>query len=143
MQVGWKEGTRLIFRLPYVLNPKPYRVPVVMQGALEMATKAGWKEGTRLILRASSLINLKPSRLPVGLQETLEVAIKPGWKEGTRLIFEGKGDHLPGRPPQDIVFVVRELPHPRFTRAGDDLLTEVHTPTCGLAYGHHGLWAGP
>lgn len=60
-----------------------------------------------------------------GLQETLEVAITAGWKEGTRLIFDGKGDRLPGRPAQDIVFVIREGPHPRFTRAGDDLITKV------------------
>ena len=51
--------------------------------------------------------------------------IKPGWKAGTRIIFDGKGDRLPGRPPQDIVFVIRELPHPRFTRVGDDLVTQV------------------
>jgi DnaJ-class molecular chaperone len=55
----------------------------------------------------------------------VEVAIKPGWKEGTRVIFEGKGDRLPGRPPQDVVFVIKQVPHPRFTRSGDDLITEV------------------
>ena len=53
------------------------------------------------------------------------MAIKPGWKEGTRVIFEGKGDRLPGRPPQDVVFVIKQVPHPRFTRQGDDLITEV------------------
>ena len=53
------------------------------------------------------------------------MAIKPGWKEGTRVIFEGKGDRLPGRPPQDVVFVIKQVPHPRFTRSGDDLTTEV------------------
>ncbi len=58
-------------------------------------------------------------------QEVVEVAIKPGWKEGTRVIFEGKGDRLPGRPPQDVVFVIKQVPHPRFTRQGDDLVTEV------------------
>ena len=58
-------------------------------------------------------------------QEILEVAIKAGWKDGTRLIFTGKGDRLSGRPAQDIVFVIREEPNARFTRAGDDLITEV------------------
>ncbi len=53
------------------------------------------------------------------------MSIKPGWKEGTRVIFDGKGDRLPGRPPQDVVFVIKQVPHPRFTRQGDDLVTEV------------------
>ena len=57
------------------------------------------------------------------------MAIKPGWKEGTRVIFEGKGDRLPGRPPQDVVFVIKQVPHPRFTRQGDDLVTEVSHDT--------------
>ena len=70
----------------------------------------------------------KPQSPHICAQETLEVAIKAGWKEGTRIIFEGKGDRLPGRPPQDIVFVVQELPHTRFTRAGDDLVTQVCVP---------------
>ena len=54
--------------------------------------------------------------------------IKPGWKEGTRVTFEGKGDELPGRPPQDLVFLIKQLPHPRFQRDGDDLITRVRFP---------------
>lgn len=34
----------------------------------------------------------------------------------------GKGDELPGRPAQDLVFVVRQKPHAVFTRDGDDLV---------------------
>ena len=61
------------------------------------------------------------------------MAIKPGWKEGTRVIFEGKGDRLPGRPPQDVVFVIKQVPHPRFTRQGDDLVTEASAPCSALS----------
>lgn len=32
-----------------------------------------------------------------------------GWKEGTKVTFAGKGDELPGRPPQDLVFVVQQV----------------------------------
>lgn len=40
----------------------------------------------------------------------------------------GKGDELPGQPAQDIVFVVRQKPHPTFTREGDDLVTQMRIP---------------
>uniref|UniRef100_A0AAV1TPL4 J domain-containing protein n=1 Tax=Peronospora matthiolae TaxID=2874970 RepID=A0AAV1TPL4_9STRA len=55
-------------------------------------------------------------------QKILEINIKPGWKDGTKVTFEGQGDALPGRPAQDIVFVIRQKPHPKFERDGDKLL---------------------
>lgn len=52
-------------------------------------------------------------RKPV--EEVLAVDVRPGWKEGTRVTFTGKGDEMgpPGAPPQDLVFVIKESPHPR------------------------------
>ena len=34
------------------------------------------------------------------MQDTLEIEVQPGWKSGTRIRFPGKGDSLPGQPPQ-------------------------------------------
>ena len=64
------------------------------------------------------------------VEETLEIPVKAGWKEGTRITFAGKGDEYPGRPAQDLVFVVTQKPHPVFKRDGDDLLV---TMTISLA----------
>ncbi|WIA38190.1 hypothetical protein OEZ86_001539 [Tetradesmus obliquus] len=62
-------------------------------------------------------------------QEVLEVAVKPGWKEGTRITFAGKGDELaPGGPSADLVFIVKQKPHAKFTRDGNDLTTAVTLP---------------
>ena len=47
--------------------------------------------------------------------------MQPGWKDGTKITFPGKGDEVPGRPPADLVFVVKQLPHPLFERRGNDL----------------------
>jgi DnaJ family protein B protein 4 len=52
---------------------------------------------------------------------TKEISIKPGWKDGTKITYEREGDERPGVIPADIVFVLRETPHPVFTRDGDDL----------------------
>lgn len=64
----------------------------------------------------------------LAVEETLEIPVKKGWKEGTRVTFEGKGDELPGRPPQDLVFVIKQAKHTRFAREGDDLVARVKIP---------------
>lgn len=57
--------------------------------------------------------------------KTYEVPIKKGWKDGTKVTYAGAGDILPNAPPQDIVFVVSEKKHPKFTREGDNLVYTV------------------
>lgn len=69
-----------------------------------------------------------PSGKSMSVEEVLEIPVKPGWKDGTRITFEGKGDELPGRPPQDLVFVVKQIQHTRFQREGDDLITTFSIP---------------
>ncbi|XP_016951610.1 dnaJ protein homolog 1 [Drosophila biarmipes] len=51
----------------------------------------------------------------------LNVDIRPGWKAGTRITFPDEGDEEPDRRPGDVVFVLREKPHPIFRRQGCDL----------------------
>lgn len=48
------------------------------------------------------------------------MVVKPGWKEGTKVTFSGKGDERPGQPADDLMLVVKQEPHPRFTRHGND-----------------------
>jgi DnaJ-class molecular chaperone len=55
-------------------------------------------------------------------EEILVINVMPGWKEGTKVTFEGKGDEIPGHPPQDIQFVIKEERHQEFTREGSDLI---------------------
>lgn len=42
-------------------------------------------------------------------------------QDGTRITFDGKGDESRGGPPADLVFIVKEQPHARFKRKGNDL----------------------
>ncbi|KAK2963480.1 putative Chaperone protein DnaJ [Blattamonas nauphoetae] len=51
----------------------------------------------------------------------LQIEIKPGYKEGTKMTFERSGDENPNSIPADVVFVVKQKPHPYFTRQGNDL----------------------
>jgi DnaJ family protein B protein 4 len=64
--------------------------------------------------------------LPV--QEVMEIPVRPGWKEGTRITFAGKGDETAPGTAADLVFVVKQQPHARFERKGNDLHTRVNLP---------------
>ncbi|KXZ42631.1 hypothetical protein GPECTOR_129g561 [Gonium pectorale] len=64
----------------------------------------------------------------VPVQEEIQIDVRPGWKDGTKITFPGKGDEHPGAPADDLVFIIREQPHPTFTRSGNDLATTVKLP---------------
>jgi DnaJ-class molecular chaperone len=54
-------------------------------------------------------------------EAALMVTIPPGTAHGAQFPLPGEGDHAPGALPQDVIYVVRELSHPRFARVNDDL----------------------
>lgn len=59
----------------------------------------------------------------------LEVKIPAGARDGTRVRVAGEGSPgLGGGPRGDLYVVVKVLPHRRFERRGDDLVTEVSVP---------------
>lgn len=54
-------------------------------------------------------------------EKILSIDVRPGWKAGTRITFPQEGDQVPGSIPADIVFIVRDKPHPQFQRSGSDV----------------------
>ncbi|CAG0882548.1 unnamed protein product [Darwinula stevensoni] len=53
--------------------------------------------------------------------KVLTITIKPGWKSGTKITFQREGDQAPHKIPADIVFIIRDKPHPLFKREGSDI----------------------
>lgn len=53
--------------------------------------------------------------------KVLIINVKPGWKAGTKITFQKEGDQYPNRVPADIVFIIRDKPHPSYRREGADL----------------------
>ncbi|KAL1917261.1 uncharacterized protein VTP21DRAFT_4917 [Calcarisporiella thermophila] len=53
--------------------------------------------------------------------EQLTLVIERGMVEGDTIVFERKADETPDIVPGDLIFVLRVLPHPIFTRDGNDL----------------------
>ena len=48
--------------------------------------------------------------------KVLTINVRPGWKAGTKITFQREGDQRPGKIPADIVFIIRDKPHPLFRR---------------------------
>lgn len=53
--------------------------------------------------------------------KVLTIHVKPGWKAGTKITFQKEGDQSFNSIPADIVFIIRDKPHPLFKRDGSDL----------------------
>lgn len=53
--------------------------------------------------------------------KVLTINVKPGWKAGTKITFPKEGDQGRGKVPADIVFIIRDKPHPLFRREGSDI----------------------
>eukprot|EP00951_Prasinocladus_malaysianus_P045143 scaffold595494_cov32-Prasinocladus_malaysianus.AAC.1 len=88
---------------------------------------------------------LKITRAAGGTSEVLPVEVKPGWHDGTELRFPGLGGVAKAAAtaqdgslrPRDLVIVLREQPHPVFTRCGKDLMARVQVPLVNaLCDGH-------
>lgn len=70
--------------------------------------------------------------------KVLEIQVLPGWKSGTKIRFPKAGNEQMSGESQDLVFVVEEKPHDRFTRDGNDLITNVKIPLVDALTGEGG-----
>ncbi|PAA66066.1 hypothetical protein BOX15_Mlig016125g3 [Macrostomum lignano] len=61
-------------------------------------------------------------------EKILTIVVKRGWRQGTKITFPEEGDQGPNNVPADIVFVVKDKPHPRFRREGSDLIYTADIP---------------
>ncbi|KAL3192929.1 hypothetical protein MRX96_058441 [Rhipicephalus microplus] len=60
-------------------------------------------------------------RTPKREEKVLTIIVKTGWKAGTKITFQREGDQLRGTIPDDIVFIIRDKPHPQFKKEGTDI----------------------
>ena len=56
------------------------------------------------------------------LDKVLQIEVQAGWRQGTKVTFEREGDEAPDRIPADLIFVIEEAKHDRFSRDGSDLV---------------------
>ncbi|KAJ8315625.1 hypothetical protein KUTeg_007775 [Tegillarca granosa] len=58
----------------------------------------------------------------------LTITVKRGWKPGTKITFLEEGDQGPNNVPANIVFIVKDKPHPRFRRDETNLIHRAKVP---------------
>lgn len=58
--------------------------------------------------------------------DSYEVRVEKGARTGDRFVVQGRGNTAPGFARGDVVVVVEVVPHSRFRREGDDLVTKVN-----------------
>ncbi|KAG5180243.1 hypothetical protein JKP88DRAFT_200457 [Tribonema minus] len=58
----------------------------------------------------------------------LTVDLHKGARDGEKIVFEEMADEAAGHKPGDLVLTVSTLPHPDFTRRGDDLFLDLDVP---------------
>uniref|UniRef100_A0A1B6FGG8 J domain-containing protein n=1 Tax=Cuerna arida TaxID=1464854 RepID=A0A1B6FGG8_9HEMI len=64
---------------------------------------------------------LQPDGTAKKEDKVLTINVKPGWKAGTKITFQKEGDQGRNKIPADIVFIIRDKPHPQFKREGSDI----------------------
>lgn len=57
--------------------------------------------------------------------KVLDIQVLPGWKSGTKIRFPKSGNETAHGDSQDLVFVVEDKPHERFTREENNLVVKV------------------
>ncbi|ORX86263.1 heat shock protein DnaJ family protein [Anaeromyces robustus] len=57
--------------------------------------------------------------------DTISITIEKGMSDGHRIVFEREGDQHPDVTPGDIIFTIRTIPHPLFTRKGNNLYVKI------------------
>lgn len=64
---------------------------------------------------------IKPNGQHLKEDKILTINVKPGWKSGTKITFNQEGDQSPNALPADVIFVIKDKPHPHFKRDGSDI----------------------
>lgn len=55
-------------------------------------------------------------------EKIMQINVKPGWKSGTKIRFEKEGDRRADSIPADVIFIIKDKPHPTFKRENQDII---------------------
>ncbi|KZO95866.1 hypothetical protein CALVIDRAFT_537836 [Calocera viscosa TUFC12733] len=82
-------------------------------------------DGTGEIINPKDRCKQCNGKKTISEKKVLEVHIDKGMKGGETITFAGESDQAPDMVPGDVVIVIEEKKHDRFTRKGNDLIAEV------------------
>lgn len=79
----------------------------------------------RRLTRTVQTEKQEPGAPPRRVVTTLRIDVRPGYRPGDKIRFRDAGEETNAMRAPDIVFVIEQEEHKRFTRRGDDLHTTV------------------
>lgn len=59
-------------------------------------------------------------------EKILTATLEKGMPSDHEIVFERESEQAPGMTPGNVIFKLRQVPHPRFTRNGNDLHMTMH-----------------
>ncbi|XP_034697141.1 dnaJ homolog subfamily B member 13-like [Vitis riparia] len=101
------------------MSQGPRKAPPI-ENTLPCSLEDLYKGTTKKMKISREIMDASGKTIPV--EEILTIEIKPGWKKGTKITFPEKGNEQPNVIPADLVFIIDEKPHSKFTREGNDLV---------------------
>jgi len=105
-------------------NHKKHQDPAIMHD-LPVALEDIYRGTTKKMKITRKVLN-PDGRSSRSEEKVLTIDVKPGWKSGTKITFPKEGDQTPNNVPADVVFIIKDKPHPYFTRNGSDLIYKVN-----------------
>ena len=107
-----------------VCNGRGVRVRVIQHGNViqQMQSPCTTCNGNgRIIDDAKRCKNCLGHKV-VSETKTIEVAVERGMKDGQKIVLPSAADEAPDAEAGDIIYIIREKPHPVFKRQGPDLM---------------------
>merc|ERR1719369_204690 len=118
--LGGFAGGRTGFKSPQNHGQKPRKHPRVQDETIEKDVFVSIEEiatGVEKKMKISRKVFREDGTRSVE-DKVLKIVVKPGWKAGTKVTFAKEGDQMQGKIPADIAFIIRDKPHPIFSRDG-------------------------
>merc|ERR1712014_353633 len=97
------------------------------RGGFKFSNQAGQKPRKQAKVQDDTIekeIFVSIEEIASGCEKKMKISrkvMRPGWKAGTKVTFAKEGDQVPGKIPADIAFIIKDKPHPLFTRDGVNL----------------------
>jgi DnaJ homolog subfamily B member 13 len=120
----YKKGDKLGFETGFKPAPKENPTVVNLHCSYEELYSGCTK---KVAVTKTVLAEDGKSTTVVEINKSLEIS--PGWKEGTKITFKNEGNQGIGTEPGNLIFVLKNLPHPHFERKGSNL---IHTAKISL-----------
>ncbi|KAF7440892.1 Type I HSP40 co-chaperone [Pleurotus ostreatus] len=121
---GGKEGA---VRQCGVCGGRGIKITMRQMGPMIQQIQSGCDEcsGTGEVINQKDRCGTCKGKKVLSDKKLLEVHIDKGMKGGETIQFRGESDQSPTAEPGDVIIVIEEKPHERFTRKDNDLIIEV------------------